>query len=596
MSFERPEVLAALVALLALLWIERRRMRPIRRSVSSMLLFESVPSRTATSSERRMRWLSYLLLAGAWSALTFAAAGPFLPASAVLRRDVAVVIDRSASMQAIQTGQPSGRRRFDEARALARRWIERLDREDRVLVLAVPPIEGRVAVAEDPASALDRIDRMLPTDLPGRPDLSTLARIPELERAGDADVVACVFTDDASGVPAETDGVRVVRVGMPAANVAIRAMWVEPAGQDSRDPSRASRRLFADLSSFAAESTDVALSVLANGQEVATRTVPLGPFARLQPAFDVPLADRYEVRIKTSDALASDDRFVIVQTVPASVRVHLVGEASEPLARALRIDPRVSLTTGRGSPPADADLIVWNATPANLDLDAEHVVIDPDAASFLGRGDRYRPSDVIALDVPEMEGVRFRGVRVDSARAIDLGEEASILATARDGSASRPLVVRLGRVTVLPFSLDATDWELFPSFPIFWHQQISRVSGDRDDRAFTASFTGEPIAVGTGRLVGPNGEEVAVDAAGVGYPPRVGLYELETARGERRAIAVQLGDDRESACEVQGDGSTELPPSPRPVRLTDREPRSLGRIALALGAVLLLAYFVRFAR
>ena len=98
MTFDRPLLLALLVAVPILWWLHRRRREPVVVRVASVLPFRGGADAVPPASRRRAAAWALALLAIAAGALSLAAAGPSFGATA--RDAILVVVDDSASMGA----------------------------------------------------------------------------------------------------------------------------------------------------------------------------------------------------------------------------------------------------------------------------------------------------------------------------------------------------------------------------------------------------------------------------------------------------------------------------------------------------------------
>jgi hypothetical protein len=110
----------------------------------------------------RRNWLLFLQLL-VLLALVLALARPALPAPVALRGQVIILLDASASMQAVTD---TGGTRFDAALRALRDLAGTLDAGDEVTLLAVGP-EPRLLLRGGDAGMLRRaLDTASPTDLP----------------------------------------------------------------------------------------------------------------------------------------------------------------------------------------------------------------------------------------------------------------------------------------------------------------------------------------------------------------------------------------------------------------------------------------------
>lgn len=575
--FDRPWMLVGLAILPILYWLERRRDRPVRLRVPSLLLWSELPERTMAAGAARTRWLRFLWIASAWSALVLSAAGPFLAGSSGKGRRVAVLLDRSAGMAA---RSEDGASRFDQARARAREWLGGLAAEDLVRVETVPPRETPrpfVPVSE----ALDDLASLVVSDLPGRPQPGDVS----LAAGFQAGVEVCVFTDDPRALG--DDPVAVVVVGEEAANLAIRSLVAGAPGASH----------VAEVRNYSKQAVRAEVEWHLQQRVAGGRELDVPALDSVTVEWPATGDGRVELRLRVGggDALGADDAFRLSRTAGGTIRVAAVGDVDDAILRALRIDPRVRLTVGETA--ADHDMWIWQGVAPRLDRAGEHFVIDPDGAvGAIEIGGWIEPRTLVAASLVEMADVSLRGVVITGARALraPAGAVALVQAVQADGT-SQALIVRDGAVTVFGFAPGRTSWVRRPSFPIFWHEQLSRI-GDAasSDATLTAFACGDSLRLASaGRWIDPEGGDVRLAGAGphLVSPSRAGWYRFERDDGESRLIAVNLVSDLESEC-AAFPASRGLPALPPPAS-TAPEPWPAGRALALLGAVLLSTFYLR---
>src|SRR5256714_995044 len=192
MSFLAPAaaVLAlTLPAIVALYFLKIR--RPTRIVPALHLWPNQIRDRQANVPWQRLRpsWLLFLQLLAA-AVLVAAAVQPALPACAALAPHRIVLIDASASMQAMDV-VPS---RLGVAKRQANAIIDQLGPQDRMTVIAIGPVARIVASVTGDRDTLHRAVNGV-TASNGAADLSAaLAMAAGLVRAGD-DARAYLFTD-----------------------------------------------------------------------------------------------------------------------------------------------------------------------------------------------------------------------------------------------------------------------------------------------------------------------------------------------------------------------------------------------------------------
>lgn len=295
MEFLNPAALYAffLVPLLLIPYLIRR--RPRRLIFSSLLLLRGYPFRSLGRPWGRLRlppifFLQLLLLL----LLILALADPIL---SVRPASVAIVLDNSASMQALE-GRKS---RFEVAQEEVADLLRGLPAGAKIdLYLTVPKIEriGDESLSATDASLL--IAKLRPSDLGEAQtnygeELLRLARDKSYERL-------YFLTDH----PARGQGktIRAVPVGRPGDNLAITSFHV------SR-PSFLAAQLSArvEVTSFSSKEEKAKLLLKGEGRVLAARPLTLAPRATVAADFDgFPSYPHYEADLEIEDGLLLDNR------------------------------------------------------------------------------------------------------------------------------------------------------------------------------------------------------------------------------------------------------------------------------------------------
>ena len=513
--------LAAVPVLVALsLWRWRR--REVR--VSSLLLWRDVAARWREAPKaRRRRQADPLLLLRIAAALVLTAGLCGLAAMGPARRSrrLAIVVDRSASMAA---RRPDGRTRWEACRDELLTLLESLDPWDRVALAAVPPPAGSTLGSSlEPAAAATRLRSIAPCDAAVPPQ--ELAAAAGAARTA-ADAVVLLATDARlEGLPR---GVAVVAAGAPAANRGVVAFAARE-GRDGR------HEVLVRLANAGAEPSAATVLVLADGREVARRSLELAPRGRTEALFEADLGPAVvlEARLEGKDAMAGDDAAWLARRLRPT-RIAWVGKPNYPLRRALAVQP--------GAEVADLPELPERAVPDGFHLAVYHravprtlgggivAVVAPDGQVGRLRPGRLRAAGqalVVAPRDPLMAEVRLDAValgRVAPAAGFD-----GFTPLARVGAGPVLGRWREDGTTVVYVGIDpeASPWPLDPSFPIFWANVVAAASGD-------AAVFG---CIRPGERVGAPG--------GVLRPERVGRLEMPVGEG-RRTVAVSLLSEAET--------------------------------------------------
>lgn len=343
-----PLGLLALLALpaIAFLHLWRRRHRP--QPVSALFLWELATGTPAAGRRReRLRTTASLWLElAAALALALALAGP-----RACRERSAVhavwVVDGSASMAAVDAGPATGPATSVRARALelldAR--LAELPRGSRVSIVETgspPRLLAGPAVPVEAARA--RLDSWRPAAAhhDPRPALALA-----LSLAGDGAVTFVTDAYDPDAVPPE---VELVALGRPLANAAIAHATrhgADAIGGTDRD------EVFVVVRAFAPAPLTTTLTITADGAPLERRELALVPAERHELSFEIPRAVEVLELALGPDALAIDDRAVLLPEPPRTLALATTLAADE--ARL------VGLSSGRRSGGDESAIDRWLA-------------------------------------------------------------------------------------------------------------------------------------------------------------------------------------------------------------------------------------------
>ena len=549
MSFLWPLGLLALAgvpaAVLIALWRARRQDVP----VPSLMLWERLAERVADAGRKRRTTLdaAVVLAAAAALFLGLAAAGPMLLRAAPGGRSVLLVMDRSASMQALQGGLT----RWELARREAGSLLGELAASDTVYIATSPPGRRERIGPLAPAEAKAALAAMDATDRPGR-IVDDLARAMAWAHSLRPTAVVAV-TDDPDAVPPSA-GVSVVGVGGPAENVFFTRLGF------------AGTKVLAGLGrSGSARQAEVVL--LADGREAGRAVIDFGAapgsaahgWAEGSAVIEAPAlasARQVEARILAEDSLPADNIAHAAREPEPALRVLLVGESNAFIEKALGIHPGVEIVRG-GEPGAgggelEYGLIVYiGASPAAEPRCPAVVIAPPEPFGNVRLGAELAGPQAAPVTGGELFGEGdLADLRIASARA--LAGPAKVLAAAEGGA----LAVQDGSTICIGFGLTAgnTNWMLQPSFPIFWARLIEKLGAARRPQiVFRRTGEGAVLHVREAHAAvregGPGGRLVAEPSAGdvLFDPDRSGVYVLEDGAETRLFAFTMLDADESSA-------------------------------------------------
>lgn len=537
--------LAAAIALPALLvmYLLKLRRRPLR--VSSVMLWPEAATDVQVNvplAPPRPSWLMLLHVLIAM-ALIAAVGRPVLLNAGERAGRVLVIIDRSASMSAMDGATSGGERisRLDEAKRRARETIGRSSGATQVAVVTVAASAEIVReFSSDLAAASAAVDRITATDQPG--DLAAAMEIARAMLGGtgtaeefDAGVEVLVFSDGsfaegAREVAAPGGVVRLVRCGpTPAIDKRNLGIVVLSARRDADRPEVIN--LFAKVQNSSSTPRSVPVRLSIDGAVLETKAVAVGASAAGIPGETgvVLSATAPSGGIAMISLLVDDERDLLVSDNSASmnlrssapVRILLVQRGSSPrfvgepapalsadflLADALEeVSPGTMTRVGReryeelvaAGELKFYDVIVFDGVvpqiaPALPSLSFGAGVPGLDLGAANGSGEA-RPVQSWIRSSPFLRDITLDGVVVANERAFG-GKSAEVLARSERG----PLIVASrsedgpGRV-VVTFALEDSNWPLQAGFPIFLKSALELLTSKGAASAGVQFLTVQPV-------------------------------------------------------------------------------------------------------
>jgi hypothetical protein len=474
MSFLAPLAFWFALALPAVVVFYLLKRKRVTRVVPSTLLWQRFLAETQASAPlQRLRhnWLLLLQLL-LLALLVLALARPYFSGKAGLGRLQVVVLDASASMQAIDES-PS---RFEMARKQALALVDGLATTrggQMVVLVAGAHAEVRQSATSEKAALRRAIEGARVTDSPTR--LVEALRVAETLICDRPDAEVHLFSDGA--IPGlaefETRDLRLVfhRVGKGGRNAGIVAFDVKP---NPEDPAK--RALFLALANHQPRPVEGRVEISFDGQMIETKTLVLGP-TNTTPAVFVAAQSRdgvFTARWTAADDLAVDNVAHAVSVLPRPLNVLLVTKGNRFLEKALAAAaPNVELALAADHGPADAgkhDVVVLDdVVPAEWprgNVMAVHVA--PTNWFPEGVGSIEAPPIVNWRNThPLLRFVSFDAVQVAAALSVKPPSWGVGLVEAPQS----PLVVagELGRQRIVWIGFDTlqSTWPLRVSFPIF---------------------------------------------------------------------------------------------------------------------------------
>ena len=578
--------LLGLLVPLVLLYVLRIQREP--RRVSSLWLWRAAARDLLARQpfRRLVPHVSLMLEALALAALALAVARPLTRGGRIDAGHVALIIDASASMSAVNA---AGRSRLAEATDAARAAVHRLGPGADALVIEAGRDPRVVSPWEHDVHRLDAaIARVTGGDVEG--DLGralALASDHLRTRSGTRKVI--VFTD---GALADRDALRrsvyplqLVRVGEQADNAGIVRVDV---GRTSGTAGKDQVSAFALVQNFGKRPRSLFVTLAQRGvtAPLASRRLELaaGEQAPVVLTFDASAHDQgmgLVVELSPGDALRADDRAYV--RVPESSRLPVVvspKSASPWLVRALASDPETELLSAEPSAlptadvPSDAFVVVDGACPKYLP-GGDFLIVNPPAGACVTAtvgGPVERPSITSwAEGDPRLRFASFDGVSIARARALEPDGPNASLVHGRDGTLIADVSVAGRTGTLVAFDVGESTWPLRASFVLFVRNLLELARNHRAGAAAGPARTGEPLAIRVPldvtevelqrpdetRFMAPAHGGLAVTPG----PERAGLY-YATWKGQRAGstlIPVNLTSAAESDLTTR---ELALPPGP----------------------------------
>jgi hypothetical protein len=542
MEFLNPTALYGLLGLPLLLVPYLIRRKPRRVLFSSLLLFTEIGERVSAKPWGRLRLPPIFFLQLLLLALLILALGE--PVFSVRPSRIAIVLDNSASMQALE----DGRSRFQLAQQEAYNLLAGLGALGKIDVYrTVPRLEKTRAAALTPAEARGAIAELEALDMGSAPmDYDAVLN----QMAGQQKYDRVYFITD-QPVRGQGEMVRAISVGSAKDNLAVTSLQINRASLTN-----AQLNASVELTSYSSKDAKVRIVLRGVGTAIAARevTIPAGKTAAA--AFEgVPLRMYYEAEVESRDPFLLDNRRFALP--PASTTLRILGVSPRPQALAsLRAIPGISLdmVAPRDYPNTErsgyAMELFHLATPAALPDTPALFVLPPDANALVELGRPVSRPLVSSWREPHpltryVNFALFRPAYARPLRPEAAGEtvvesaQGPLVFTAQQGG-RRHVVLGfdpfpyLGRenLPMSVFTLNVLDWFF--------------------ERAGTKGIvTGEPIAVSAARpgdvMITPRGEKLPVKAGMASFPRTFyqGIYQVTRGRA-KELFAVNFQDASES--------------------------------------------------
>jgi hypothetical protein len=602
---------AALLAISAYIIKMRRR----RFEVPFSRLWQQVLEQKDANAlwKQLKRLISLLLILLILGILMFAALDPTLGGTSRSARNVVVLLDASASMQAMDGDDAGGTSRLDVAKARAKELVDGMGGGDLALIMRVDGQATPMSRFSSDAPMLDKIiDGITASDTPA--DLTRA-----LGAASDAlrdrkNPLIVIISDgafpeaqlglvswtaakpgapkDLAAVDLSNIDVRYLPVGKRSDNVGVIAFNVR-----RYIANKAAYEVYVELQNFGSAPAHRQLRLYNGSTNVDSQRIDLAPGEKIHKIYaKLPASGDHRLRVSLqhvdgeggSDPFPLDDEAYALLPARTKQKVLMVTEDNLFLEGALlvydNVDPlKVS--------PAEYDANPGIADGMDVVIFDEHTpaVLPPSPASLLFfhptgehnpfkvRGETANPRITeIDEDHPVMRWVTMSDVFMDKSSVFipdaKLGESA-LAYSVRDA-----LVVarRDGKRKMLAFGFSlpsagrdgATDLPMRVAFPMLLVNALDWFAGDTTD-LLTTYPTGQRERVPLDGVVGATEAEATgpdktvtktpiIDGLATFYAAKVGYYELEAKAGDQVLAHIELAANLASAMESDIAPSTAL--------------------------------------
>ncbi len=577
MTFGFPAFLWATLALLPLVAVYFIKIRPRRQAVNAFFLWQQVFQQKASNSlfQRLRNLLSLLLVALAFLAAVLALMRPRFDDGNT--PDLLVIIDHSASMQAVEDGKS----RLDLAKDLAGSWITALGGSQRAAVAGVAArLEYHAHLTNHAKLLRDALDAIQPSDLPLDPHaLDELSLLSSAADKTKAKTRILFLTDRHSAAMKLPAGIELVSIGRKADNIGITAADLRWAG-----PGRAI--LFASLISDSAKDRDVEMELVSASDGSLARLFTVKIPARGEVSDSIPLEaispGGWLLKVRGKDALAVDDVAPLGLNSPQPIPVQVAAKNpfffEQCIAAFSRADSLFEVIDGfarlafvEGVPPETEAAVIFapaGESPFWRDLGVELTVGSP---------------EVVAKDHPLLARTDPALLSFDGAKKLTAPQGSVIVLAHPDGT---PLLYTcsIGERTAVVFNFDPSreDFFLSPWFPVFVHDAAVLLTG-RENVFPSAVATGSRVEVpgteATGEAMFQTGDSIEK----LSYQMPAAVDRVGSYRFTRNATEWHLGGSVFSAGESGPAPAGDTPPD---VRLASGWPLAAWFLLAAVLAVL----------
>ncbi|HJZ50418.1 MAG TPA: BatA and WFA domain-containing protein [Roseiflexaceae bacterium] len=548
------------------------KLRREERRVSSTFLWQRIVRDVEANApwQKLRRNLLLLLQLLLLLLLALALARPFFRTTGIAGRNLILIVDRSASMQAVDVA-PS---RLEAAKQQAIELIDQLPDGGRATVIAAGgQMEVPVAATTDRRQLRDAIEAITARN-GGGSDLAQALTLASALSSREAESEVAIISDGNVTFPPEITMPATVRyfpIGQRRENVAVSAVALQP--------SAAGQTLFAQATNYGPSPASRRMDIYLDDNLFNAYNLTLDPGREQSIVVEVPAQVRKaEARLvdeSKADALPIDDRGYAVSSSGEATNVRLISPGNRFLETALGLLPSVKTTIVPTSTAtftetaAQVPLTIFDAVvPPTLPPGNLFFIAPPRSTEYFSITGQIefpalRPTPG---DEPLLKDVKLSDVSVRIADKIAPGSWARVVV---DGDGGPMLLAgeKDGRrIVVLAFDLHDSDLPLQVAFPLLLSNIVGYLAPGSGAEASQLA-PGQPLAfqvdpsITAVRVTRPDGQVVPVEVkAGQAIyadTDALGAYAVEQFQGQklvaRQRYTVNLFSKEESTIAPQAE-------------------------------------------
>ncbi|MCD6384763.1 VWA domain-containing protein, partial [Candidatus Sumerlaeota bacterium] len=492
-------------------------------------------------------------------------ARPVLLSHPLKKRNIALLLDRSASMKSIDK---NGKSRLDSVKKQALDIISNLKKNDTLMLIA---FDNSASVLQgftnDKKLLKHRIDELKATDRTSRLN-ETLSIISSLYRKNPR-LEVILFSDgridDLQDFKAPLPPINYVRIGESDFNVGFTQFSIRRNFESPLD-----FELFAQVKNFSDRKITSFVELFVDNVSVDIKEVKLAPQKTAPLIFNVSSEKQKKVMLKldVKDALSVDNTLYGVLPEFHKTKILLVTSGNYFLQQALNTNPQYDVMVQKPEEKYDTtlyDVVIFDSCNPQVPPHTNAIYFNcqpPDGSvTFTGE---HKDAFIIDTDTqhPIMNYTRLENIVIAKCKTMAISEGVKVLAETDQS----PIIVLNEsdsyKSLVIGFDIYDTDFPLKASFPIFLNNAVRFISGSYIDTEKVILTTRDAITVTAERpettcsIKTPDNETYTLefgDSLKTKFTnlKTVGLYELRRGDESTEYYGVNLLSTQESNIKPQ---------------------------------------------